>query len=328
MSTLPPARTFPPPANAGTPLRLGFLGECMIELAGQPPVQSFGGDTLNTALYAARLLARTHLEVHYLTALGEDPFSQAMLLAWKQEGLHTEAVVRLAGKLPGLYWVQTNAHGERHFFFWRHDSAARHWLAGPPDLPSMLRGLNHLHLSGISLALWPQTHRPQLYQALSEFRHSGGWVSFDNNFRPALWPAEEARLAFLQVLPLVDVALLTLDDEQAVHGPHAPLCCLNRTLNLGCPEVVLRQGPAPAWVATPRHRTAVPACLVAQVVDTCAAGDSFAAAYLASRWLGHDEVASARHGHRLAAEVIQHPGAIMPLNAMPADLLRSLQGLQ
>ncbi len=52
-------------------------------------------------------------------------------------------------------------------------------------------------------------------------------------------------------------------------------------------------------------------------VDTTAAGDSFAAGYLAARLRGEAPAAAARAGHRLAAVVITHPGAIIPREAMP-----------
>ena len=53
------------------------------------------------------------------------------------------------------------------------------------------------------------------------------------------------------------------------------------------------------------------------VVDTTAAGDSFAAAYIAARLAGADPIEAARAGHRLAGVVVCHPGAIIPRAAMP-----------
>ncbi|WP_084627895.1 PfkB family carbohydrate kinase [Elstera litoralis] len=52
-------------------------------------------------------------------------------------------------------------------------------------------------------------------------------------------------------------------------------------------------------------------------VDTTAAGDSFAAGYLAARLGGASVHAAALAAHRLASIVIQHPGAIIPKAAMP-----------
>uniref|UniRef100_UPI0025B6559C PfkB family carbohydrate kinase n=1 Tax=Aeromonas caviae TaxID=648 RepID=UPI0025B6559C len=113
--------------------QIAVIGECMVELrrAGQGLLaQGFGGDTLNTALYLARLGSQA-LAVHYVTALGQDGFSSQMLAAWQQEGIHTDWVQRLADKAPGLYLIDTAADGERSFTYWRSDAAARYWLAQP-----------------------------------------------------------------------------------------------------------------------------------------------------------------------------------------------------
>jgi 2-dehydro-3-deoxygluconokinase len=57
------------------------------------------------------------------------------------------------------------------------------------------------------------------------------------------------------------------------------------------------------------------------VIDTTAAGDSFAAAYLAARLDGAEPAAAALSGHRLAGAVVRHRGAIMPRAAMPAGMM-------
>ncbi len=64
--------------------RIALIGECMIELqqhADGSLQQSFGGDTLNTAVYLCRELAGLG-SVDYVTALGDDSFSDAMCRVW------------------------------------------------------------------------------------------------------------------------------------------------------------------------------------------------------------------------------------------------------
>ena len=61
--------------------------------------------------------------------------------------------------------------------------------------------------------------------------------------------------------------------------------------------------------------------LTKPVVDTTAAGDSFAAAYIAARLGGAEAAEAARAGHRLAGVVVCYPGAIIPRSAMPANIL-------
>ena len=67
-------------------------------------------------------------------------------------------------------------------------------------------------------------------------------------------------------------------------------------------------------------RVHVPAIQELHAVDTTAAGDSFAAAYLAARATGLNPKAAAESGHRLARIVIMHRGAIVPIHAMPHNL--------
>jgi 2-dehydro-3-deoxygluconokinase len=68
--------------------------------------------------------------VDYVTALGDDAYGDAMLGAWQAEGIGTELVARVAGRLPGLYTIRTDAKGERSFTYWRSASAARDVLRG------------------------------------------------------------------------------------------------------------------------------------------------------------------------------------------------------
>ena len=51
--------------------------------------RTFGGNTLNSAIYAARCLNGMDATVEYVTILGDDPFSSEMLAAWREEGIAT-----------------------------------------------------------------------------------------------------------------------------------------------------------------------------------------------------------------------------------------------
>ena len=153
--------------------------------------------------------------------------------------------------------------------------------------------------------------RERLLQALIETRRRGGRVVFDNNYRPRLWASvEAARAAYHKVLAEVDMALLTEDDERALFG-HAD----SEQVFAAYPavaEVVLKRGAEDCLLRCAGQRFAVPALPVETVVDTTAAGDSFSAAYLASRLKGGSPQEAALAGHRLASRVIQVPGALIP----------------
>ncbi|MGR3806880.1 sugar kinase [Pasteurella testudinis] len=308
--------------------KIAVVGECMIELSlkENDPKLAFGGDTLNTAVYLSRLLDHRHFSVSYVTALGQDPFSQQMLAQWQQEGIETDLVQQRADKLPGLYSIVTDAQGERSFYYWRNDSAARYWLQGKQSevVLSRLQTFDYCYLSGISVAILDSASLEKLYALLRQIKANGGKVVFDNNYRPRLWQNTEiAQQVYQEILAFTDIAFLTLDDETALwggkSGESAVEMVITRTQSYGVNEIVIKRGADSCIVAVQQQRFDIAANKIApdKVIDTTAAGDSFSAGYLAARLHGDSVETAARQGHRLAAAVIQQRGAIIPQSAMP-----------
>ncbi len=304
--------------------RVAAIGECMLELSAAPgdPAASalrmgFGGDTLNTAIYLSRL----GVQADYVTALGDDNLSQWMLESWQREGVGTGSVVQFPGRLPGLYLIETDAAGERRFSYWRKEAPARELFADAAHvarLQAALAQVDLVYFSGISLSLYAEAGRERLFAMLGALRAQGVQIAFDGNYRPAGWPdAGAARDAFSRACALADVVLPTFEDEQALFGDASADATLARIAAAGASEIVLKQGPRGCVISHAGARWQVPAELVAQPVDTTAAGDSFNAGYLAGRLLGLAPEPAARQGHQLAAQVIQCRGAIIPAEKMP-----------
>jgi 2-dehydro-3-deoxygluconokinase len=311
-----------------TGARVVCFGECMLELQGTAfgaMNQTYGGDTLNTAVYMARCGARQGLKVGYATALGDDSLSAGMLQRWQAEGLDTGLVRQLPGRLPGLYLIEVDERGERRFSYWRDQAAARAYFdtaEGGTPLEQQAGTTDALYFSGISLAILPAAGRQRLLQVAAQVRAHGGMVAFDNNYRPRLWAGTaEAQAAFGEATAVATLALMTLDDEQALWGQTDSAAQLPRTLDLPCAEVVVKRGSQPTLVrCAGQALAAVPTEPVPRVVDTTAAGDSFAGAYIAARLAGAGATEAAAAGNRLAARVVQHRGAVLPMDSM-ADLL-------
>ena len=305
--------------------KIAVIGECMIELSqkGAEVSRGFGGDTLNTSVYIARQVAPEALTVNYVTALGTDSFSQQMLEAWQSEHIDTLLIQRMENRLPGLYYIETDDTGERTFYYWRNEAAAKFWLESE-DAAAICEALatfDYLYLSGISLAILSPTSREKLLSLLRECRANGGKVIFDNNYRPRLWASrEETQQVYQQMLQYTDIAFLTLDDEDALWGEKPVEDVIARTQAAGVSEVVIKRGAEPCLVAiTGEAVVEVPAVKLAKekVIDTTAAGDSFSAGYLAVRLTGGTPEAAAQRGHLTASTVIQYRGAIIPREAMP-----------
>jgi len=298
------------------------IGECMMELRHRDEENltlGFGGDTLNTALYLSRVGAAAGLRVSYLTALGDDSYSDRMIAAWQAEGIDTGMVARLPGRLPGLYIIRTNAAGERSFSYFRAAAAARDMLKDgrADDLQDNVAAADCIYLSAITLSILDDAQRRSLMAMLDDARGRGARVAFDSNYRPAGWPSvNDARQWMLQAWRRATIGLPTMDDEQRLYGDATPEQCVARLRALGVAEVVVKLGARGCYVSAGSKAEKVAAVAVVDAVDTTAAGDSFNAAYIAGRMAGLDPVASAGKGNELAAIVVQHPGAIIPRAAM------------
>jgi 2-dehydro-3-deoxygluconokinase len=301
--------------------KVASIGECMIELKqadGGLYSRGYGGDTLNTAVYLARL----GVGVDYITALGDDPLSEEMLTGWAAEGVGTGQVRRLPGRLPGIYLIGTDEKGERRFFHWRDTAAVRRLM----DLPETARILDSLagydlvYLSAVTLSLYDADGRGRLLAALRHARERGVRIAFDTNFRIRGWPdLDVARAVFDQIFATADIVLASTEDLLPLYPQASAEDLMARILS---PEAVLRL-PEPASIVRfegVSHR--IKADPVSNpVVDTTAAGDSFSAAYIAARMAGTGPVEAARAGHHLAGVVVCHPGAIIPRAAMPAAMV-------
>jgi len=296
--------------------RVACIGECMIELsaaAGGLLSRAWGGDTLNTAVYLARL----GVAVDYVTALGDDPWSDEMLRAWGSEGVGTDLVARVPGRLPGLYLISTDEAGQRRFHYWRDSAPARQLFELPETdrIAAALTGYDAIYFSGISLSLYGEAGRERLFGVLDRARALGRRIVFDTNFRQRGWPDKaQAKAAYRAALRRADLIMASTEDLDLLFGDGgiAELPAANPRV-----EVVLKLAEPAVRIFHDGAEQTVTTEAVADVVDTTAAGDSFAAAYLAARLAGAEPAAAARCGHRLAGAVVCHRGAIIPRTAMP-----------
>ncbi len=302
---------------------VSIFGEPLLELSSDVPGGVLGasklgvaGDTLNTAIYMSRL---GH-DVRFVSALGTDPYSDAIVDRLQSEGVSVEFVLRHPDRIAGLYAIRTDSQGERYFTYWRDRSAAREYFRLPGADTGMRSALNCdlFYFSGISLSILPASHRGSLLSMVAESAGSGVRVGFDGNFRPYGWESEEqARLCFEDVARSLAVALPTSEDDDRLWGESSPSVHAERWHRSGTQVVVAKNGPDGAWVLDEGDMTHVPVESVISPTDTTGAGDSFNAGFLAG-WLdGASPASAASLGNKLASRVIQHRGAVIPGSEMP-----------
>jgi 2-dehydro-3-deoxygluconokinase len=307
-----------------------FFGECMIEQCQQQGFY-YGGDSLNSAIYLARTTEAEQFEINYITGVGQDDISKKLINCWHKEDIKTPFLKEISNKECGRYWIEIDHQGERTFHYDRENSAVREYFkSNNHELKHALQSniYQYFYLSGISLAILNHADRQQLISLLEVFKNAGGKIIFDNNFRDILWKDEEPQFYYQQVMELTDIAFLTDEDEYAIYGGYTIDSIINRNQRWNIPEVIIKQGNKPCIIVVKNenlnestneylsYEVEGISIHVKNIVDTCAAGDSFSAGYLSQRLQGKSPESSAKFAHKLAARVIQFSGAILPPEAM------------
>ena len=169
---------------------------------------SYGGSEANIAL----ALANLGIDSTFFSVVPNNSLGKSAVRMLRSNDVHCAPVILSAPEETpthrlGTYYLETG-FGIRpsKVIYDRRHSAMAEYDFSRVDLSTLLEGYDWLHLSGITPALSPGCARLVL-DCLRTAREKGMTVSFDGNFRSALWSWEQARDFCTQCLPCVDVLL-------------------------------------------------------------------------------------------------------------------------
>jgi 2-dehydro-3-deoxygluconokinase len=193
------------------PVRLIGFGEVMTRLATQSRVQlaqaraldlHVGGAEANVAAALASLGHRTAL----VSAIPQSGLGDGAWRALRAAGLELERGVRVPGR-QGLYFLTPGGslrpseilYDRAGSAFALHDWAGFDWQAA-------FAGAEWLHVSGITPALGPDLALAT-HTAMTAARALGLRISFDGNYRPALWESwdSDPRAILTELVRMADL---------------------------------------------------------------------------------------------------------------------------
>jgi sugar/nucleoside kinase (ribokinase family) len=236
-----------------------------------------GGADLNVAVGLTRLGVRTT----WASVLGEDAHGDYLADAVGQLGI--TPLVRRANGPTALMFKAGGADGDPEVLQVRHETAfAQHADVLLTADVLAFDGIDHLHLTGITLGVSPVVRAVALtlLEAAAAARVS---VSFDPNLRLNLWPdRDEMRAIVNTVAAQAAVVMPGLGEGRLLTGHDDPEAIANTYLDAGAREVVIKLGAEGAHALTADGQTARSRGYAVTPIDTVGAGDGFAAGYLAA----------------------------------------------
>lgn len=239
-----------------------------------------GGAESNVAI-ALQRLGNT---VTWAGRVGADSLGDLVLRELRAEGVQI-AASRDDTAPTGVMIKERRTQDAQKVWYYRSGSAGSR--LAPGDVPTEdIAAARLLHVTGITPALSSSAAEAIDY-AISCAKEAGTLVSFDLNYRSALWKHEEAGASFRRIAAKSDVVFAG-EDEAALAVGHAPPAELARRIrDLGPGQVVIKRGSAGCLALIDGTQYEQPAIPITPV-DTVGAGDAFVAGYIAELLAGLD----------------------------------------
>ncbi|ASN22646.1 sugar kinase [Arthrobacter sp. YN] len=238
-----------------------------------------GGAETNVAI----ALKRLGTSVTWLGRVGQDSLGDLVLREIAAEGVTTLGI-RDAEAPTGLMIKERRTL--EHLKVWYYRSGSAGSRLAREDVPAdTIRNAKLLHLTGITPALSESACEAALF-AVSVAREAGVTVSFDLNYRAALWTEDQAGPVFRTFIELSDIVFAG-DDEAGIavgHGPDS-LELARRIAARGPQQVVIKNGPLGCVGVIDGAEYRQDAVRI-NAVDTVGAGDAFVAGYISDLLAG------------------------------------------
>lgn len=251
-------------------------------------------------------LSRLGVAVRWISKVGEDPWGEMIVDTLRAEGIDLGYVQKERKAATGLFFKWRRA-GKSYVVYYRNGSAAS--LLGPGNVPDdALEGVVHVHLTGITMAI-SETARELVLDLAQRASQRGITVSFDPNYRPALWTSPKAALdAQLPVLSFVDWYLCGFEEGHLLFGIDGEQQLEDLVRDAGVRNLAVRVGERGALVRDGGRLVTVPPVKLETVLDEVGAGDGFAAGFTYGLLEGWPPPHCARAGNLIAAAALRGTG--------------------
>ncbi|HVK22098.1 MAG TPA: sugar kinase [Actinokineospora sp.] len=245
------------PLASGSAMRLGFAGA-----------------EATVAIGVSRLGHRAA----WIGRLGEDAVGTMVLDRLRAERVDVSGCRTEPDVPSGLMLRERRTADRIRATYYRKGQAGSRLAAVDVD-SSRIAGARILHLTGITPAL-SESARAAVHAAVDAAQAAGVTVSFDINYRAALWSRAEAAPELARLVAAADIVFAGPEEAALVVDEAEPAAMAAALARLGPSQVVLKLGSRGALAQLDGELITRPAVPVTSI-DPIGAGDAFVAGYLA-----------------------------------------------
>lgn len=237
--------------------------------------QNPGGAPANMLTAAAKLGMKTA----FIGKVGQDMHGKFLRDTLKEEGINIDNLILDERFFTTLAFVTLHDNGKREFAFARKPGADTNLCMQEID-KELLKNTRVFHVGSLSLTNDPS--RTATYEAVNYAKMQGTLISYDPNYREALWDDEEtAKVRMQSLIPYVDIMKIS-NEETALLTPYEePKAALEYLLRKGIKLVAITLGVDGTLIGNAQAQVLVKGYNVS-AVDTTGAGDSFWGGFISS----------------------------------------------
>ena len=233
-----------------------------------------GGAPANVAVAAARLGA----ECGFIGKVGDDAFGRGLRDVLVKEGVDTSGLFFSKEHPTTMAIVSVDESGEREFSFYR-DPGSDTQLTAEEAVGALKTNMPKiLHIGSLSMTASPS--REACEAAVKYAKENGALISYDPNYREALWDSEESAVEMMKkLLPYADILKISEEEMLMLAGTEDPEEGSRTLSGYGASIVLVTLGADGVLVRMGERTEHVPGVRV-DVADTNGAGDTFLGAML------------------------------------------------
>lgn len=288
-----------------------------------------GGAPANVAVAAQKLGADTA----FIGKAGRDIHGEFLRTVLQKENVDTKGLILDDNYFTTLAFVEIKDDGERTFSFSRKPGADTKLQKEEVDI-DVLDNTNIFHVG--SLSLTDQPARDTTLYAVKRARNKGSIISYDPNYREALWKDEEtAKKQMRSLVPYVDIMKISEEETALLTDCPDVQKAAEALYQQGVKIIAVTLGGKGAYIYCREGGCRVPGFAVKHVEDTNGAGDCFWGGFLYKigksekqlEELTKEELAEyARFANAAASLCVEKKGAIPAMPELPKVEERMMLG--